>query len=142
MEATAPVDTLQTTTMWLLWAMIAGAAAVLALYAILERRHTTGSLLRAAIAPVAGVALGTAYGLAMRSTVFDDESRLVMSLAFLGAVPFGMGALLAPRTRMPPSHGPDERVFGQRHRPMGPYAALGGPMRPARQISTMMRQTW
>ena len=93
MEATAPVDTLQTTTMWLLWAMIAGAAAVLALYAILERRHTTGSFLRAAIAPVAGVALGTAYGLAMRSTVFDDESRLVMSLAFLGAVPFGMGAL-------------------------------------------------
>ena len=93
MEATAPVDTLQQTTTWLLWAMIAGAAAVMALYAILERRQTTGSLLRAAIAPVAGVALGTVYGLAMRSTVFDGESRLVMSIAFLGTVPFAMGAL-------------------------------------------------
>ncbi len=57
-------------------------------------------------------------------------------------VPFGTGALLAHRTRITPSHSVDERVFGRWHRCTGPYAALGGPMRPASPLSTMMRQTW
>ena len=93
MEQTAPVDSLGATTMWLTWGMVALAAGVLALHAVVEQRRARGGLLRASIAPAVGVALGTAYGLVMRTTVFDGETQAVMTLAFLGAVPFAMGAL-------------------------------------------------
>lgn len=89
----AAAGSLESTTWWLVWLLVAGAAMVLALHALFEQRRSAGGFLRVLVTPAIAVALGAAYGLATRSRVFDAETDLLMTLAFMSGVPFAMGAL-------------------------------------------------